>query len=453
MAIKDQCAECCFYNETIGICRKIEAEPILDGSSCEVYQKNGIPLEKASACSDTSHDITDNSIDFSIHGWLMFFCFAIGLGSIVTFLWSIGQGDLYQDYGGSIWFKGVDVTIGATGLLIAAYAIFAICKRKKNAVFFAKSYVIMIIVTNLAMLLFNITDESSYMTSIRRTVSNLVWGVIWILYLIFSEQIKSRFPKNKRKVGIIDWVAVLSMIYIPLFCVLMFWLSGDNIKIALQQSVDEVNSEMILTEGFDSVSYNKSSNVYSYYLRFDDEDCEIMASRNDDGLKKMLLYVLKENYNTNDFLLLLKEANTTLRYVYQTSSGKIAKIVDIKPSEMDADISINQMREGAINMIAKEAEEVNSTCPQKIDDWLYWSSCTFDRQRVRMTLVYSLVYYDKREIDRNLMEELIEEIQRNIIESIRGNVIYKDAGLSLGIEFRDKNNELIDCTVISSNEY
>lgn len=49
MAIKDQCLQCRFFNEATGMCGKTGVAPLLNYSSCEMYQKKGISLEKSSA--------------------------------------------------------------------------------------------------------------------------------------------------------------------------------------------------------------------------------------------------------------------------------------------------------------------------------------------------------------------------------------------------------------------
>ena len=48
MAIKDQCLQCRLFNVSSGVCGKTGATPILNYSSCDMYQKKGISLEKSS---------------------------------------------------------------------------------------------------------------------------------------------------------------------------------------------------------------------------------------------------------------------------------------------------------------------------------------------------------------------------------------------------------------------
>lgn len=44
--IQDQCLHCRHYNNDRVECSKLETQPILNGCSCEYYQKNGINLSK-----------------------------------------------------------------------------------------------------------------------------------------------------------------------------------------------------------------------------------------------------------------------------------------------------------------------------------------------------------------------------------------------------------------------
>lgn len=441
---REQCLKCRYYNDNIDVCGKTDREPLENSSSCDLYQ------EKMGVTNGLNSP--SNNEDSPIRGWLVFFCFAMGLGAILAGMYNIFSGDFYQDYGGSFWLKAVDVSIGVIGLIIAAYTIYAIIKRKNNAVFFAKAYVVMVFVTNLIVLLFNFTEEGSYMTSMRRTISSLIWGVIWFLYLIFSEQVNTRFPKEKRVAGAKEWLIVLSMLYVPLFFMMIYWIGGDNTKVALRQSVIEVNSELRFTEGFDSVAYDEKSNIYSYYFQCTDEEAESLGVRDENDIKTMLLCDMQADEETKDFLATLENAKATLRYVYQTPYGGIVKTVEISPNEMKTAVSGDQMKESALNMIEHEAREANADCPYVIDDWLIWNSCTFDRQRVRMQFTYSLPY-SKRDIDRDAMDGLLEESRNNMIENCKDNEVYKMAGLTIEIEYRDKYEELIDNTVIGPNDY
>ena len=429
MEIKDKCFKYCQFDKANGTCSKTGKEPPKDSSSCEMYQEKD---------------------DSPVHGWLAFFCFAIGLGSLLTFIYSLNT-DI-QDYSGSFWLKASDVSLGAIGLLIAAYTIYAIIKRKNNAVFFAKAYMVMVFVTNLIVLLLNLTDESSYMTSLRRTISSLIWGIIWILYLIFSNQVNERFPKEKRMVGVKEWLAALSMIYIPFFCIIIFWIGGDSTKYNLRELARELNYEMRFEDGIDSVTYNEKDNVLSYYYQCDDESIELISSREENDLKIVLLSGLQEDEDSYEFLNLLKKGKATLRYVYQSSGYGILKVVSFTPAELKKNVNIDLAKESALRLIENEAKESDAECPVVIADGIIWSGCTFDKDRACMTFTYTLTF-NKQDIDRDVLDEILDEDKSNMVESIIGNSIYKMASLSIVIEYRDINNELIDNAVIGPHDY
>ncbi len=56
MAIKDQCLQCRFFNEAIGVCGRTGNVPLLNNSSCEMYLKKGISLKKTSEVSSSTSD-------------------------------------------------------------------------------------------------------------------------------------------------------------------------------------------------------------------------------------------------------------------------------------------------------------------------------------------------------------------------------------------------------------
>ena len=213
-----------------------------------------------------------------------------------------------------------------------------------------------------------------------------------------------------------------------------------------------ITSDIQIGDGIDSITYNEKNDVFSYYFQCDDENIETLGFRDENDLKTVLLSGLQEDEDSYEFLNLLKKAKATLRYVYQSSEYGTIKVVSITPAELKKKVDINQVKESALRMIEKEASDSDAECPVVLGDYLIWSSCTFDRDRVSMVYTYMLTF-DKQDIDRDVIDETLEEDRSNFIETIAGNSIYKIAGLTIVIEYRDKNNVLIDNTVIGPYDY
>ena len=128
---------------------------------------------------------------------------------------------------------------------------------KPNAVALGKSYLIIVFVINLLVVL-NGEYESSGFGSLPNLLSGLVWSVIWFWYLCQSEQVKSLFPKNERKMFKRDKV-LLFLIVAPV----IIWLISIFVFAFTQGFVEQtqINNSVINEKTL-------STNDWQNYLNF-----------------------------------------------------------------------------------------------------------------------------------------------------------------------------------------
>lgn len=150
-----------------------------------------------------------------IHGWLSFFFFAIILGGIISAIYPIATYNA-ADYGYNGWLGAVDVLTGLSMLGIAVYTVYTFTHRKPNAVFYGRFYVILVFVTNIISLIGGVDENGLQNTT--QVVRGIVWGIVWFLYLLFSDQVQEVIPKSFRKVSGIDWGVLIALVGIPFAC-------------------------------------------------------------------------------------------------------------------------------------------------------------------------------------------------------------------------------------------
>ena len=150
-----------------------------------------------------------------IHGWLSFFFFAIILGGIISAIYPIATYNA-ADYGYNGWLGAVDVFTGLSMLGIAVYTVYAFTHRKPNAVFYGRFYAILVFVTNIISLIGGVDENGLQNTT--QVVRGIVWGIVWFLYLLFSDQVQEVIPKSFRKVSGIDWGVLIALVGIPFAC-------------------------------------------------------------------------------------------------------------------------------------------------------------------------------------------------------------------------------------------
>ncbi len=228
MAIQDQCNRC-KKNGT----SECNSEVPFDGRSCESYEKKGIDLEKhqTSISEDIVTEIPDVENESSsneeetitsewlrenteISGWLTFFLFSVVVGGFISMAYSVFTFDV-SEYGGSYLLPLADAVTGVMLFALAIYTLIAFTKRKPDAVFLAKVYVVAIFVSSL-LGLFGGDFEANGFGSLKQLVRSLIWSIIWFLYLCNSTQVEEVIPSEFRARTAKDYYIIAAMILIPL---------------------------------------------------------------------------------------------------------------------------------------------------------------------------------------------------------------------------------------------
>jgi len=188
----------------------------------ELEEVRGITSETISEFVKSSTEKCDVTLSLlkeeKIHGWLSFFMFAIGLGSLIAlfynfFSMSFSDYDLGQGYAMQMFGFISEIILEVGIFAIAIYTIISFYQYKPNAVPLAKIYVIAVFVTNLIGLLGGeLESNGTSLGSVSRAVRSLIWGIIWFIYLCQSEQVKTLFPKENRKLLKRDKIMIFSII-------------------------------------------------------------------------------------------------------------------------------------------------------------------------------------------------------------------------------------------------
>ncbi|MCR5645226.1 MAG: DUF2569 family protein [Bacteroidales bacterium] len=236
--IQDQCDKCnkrfsCTENK------------VFDSASCPYYSK-GINLEKENyekssdegstqfqaeeqkTGSTTSSSITQESLKATtnIHGWLTFFLISIILGGIISAVYPLATLDL-SEYDGDVILAFADVIMGILIFALAILTVVSFSNRKPDAVFLAKTYIIVVFAMNLLSLAIGDFDDTGFDT-MPRVIRSLIWSVIWFCYLCFSKQVQEVIPKEYRKKSKFDYWVIGILIFVPFFSYVYAFVSVYN---------------------------------------------------------------------------------------------------------------------------------------------------------------------------------------------------------------------------------
>ncbi|MCD8235208.1 MAG: DUF2569 family protein [Prevotellaceae bacterium] len=151
----------------------------------------------------------------SVSGWLSFFLFAITAGGLISAVYPIATFNA-ADYANNLCLGAVDIITGIFMLAVAVYTVFAFTKRKPNAVFWGRIYVILVFLTNIFVLISGSVEDTG-LQSASRSFKSVIWGVVWFLYLANSKQVQRVIPKTFRKTSKKDWGILSGIIILPVF--------------------------------------------------------------------------------------------------------------------------------------------------------------------------------------------------------------------------------------------
>ena len=162
-----------------------------------------------------------------IQGWLSFFLFVLVAGGILSAGYPIVTFN-FDDYAGNYCLAYVDILTGFILLGIASYTFYAFLSRKPNAVFWGEVYVILVFGSNFLNLWAG-GDDDNILHGTKQMVRSLVWSIIWLLYLIFSKQVKVIIPKSFRKISATDIVILVVAVILPVILFFVGWSQVNSI--------------------------------------------------------------------------------------------------------------------------------------------------------------------------------------------------------------------------------
>lgn len=146
-------------------------------------------------------------------GWYIFFLGTSALGAIVSVV-NISHDVLTIDYSDACALCSDLFTAIAIGAIFI-YALIAGLQRKPNAVYLARTYIILIFLQSLLLLWAGDYEQDGYLGSLKQISRSLIWAVVWFLYFIFSKGMKEAFPVSSRRFLTYDIPLVSSLFLLP----------------------------------------------------------------------------------------------------------------------------------------------------------------------------------------------------------------------------------------------
>ena len=199
-----------------------------------------------------------------IHGWLSFFFFAIIAGGLISAIYPIATFNA-ADYAGNFCLGAVDIVTGILLLAVAGFTVYSFVNRKPNAVFWGKVYVVLVFLTNVLVLIGGATEDTEFQST-THVIRGVVWGIIWFLYLSFSDQVQEIIPQSFRRISSTDWAMLAASVLLPVF----LYVVGYSQINSLVDSRTTQEAELRKTE----LSYNQRTDGRVIFTIPDGFECE-----------------------------------------------------------------------------------------------------------------------------------------------------------------------------------
>lgn len=150
-----------------------------------------------------------------INGFFTFVLWMIVLGGILTPIIGMASFD-EANYAGSICLILSDLSVYVLTPLYAIYVVVSTYKRRSGAVPLLKAYLITILAYKLLVQLL-----AGFASIDASTIGGLIWNMIFLLYICFSEKVSDNFPKETRKTSSFDKAMIWCYILIPLITLII----------------------------------------------------------------------------------------------------------------------------------------------------------------------------------------------------------------------------------------
>ena len=221
-----------------------------------------------------------------LNGWIIFYLYIIGMGSFLGLVLELVGLDIeaYEDYK---WLASVVVLDYFFYAAFAVYTIYAVVKKKPDAIFLCKVTAIYLFLSNGLNLYAGEFDNEEVLgfslNSSQRVITSFVWATFWVLYFFLSKQVNRIFPKEDRIVYKRDIVFTI-LLLLPTFILGVLIVAGKN-----------MTTSPIIEIAEESLAENEKTDGLIAFVVPEDFSCKI----NDD--EGVILFHL--NKGTSDILI------------------------------------------------------------------------------------------------------------------------------------------------------
>ncbi len=331
--------------------------------------------------------------DDSISGWMLYMYVCIGLGAFLNLL-SLKEPGVTPIIRYAVWIN----------LAFAVYTVVAAYKRMRNAVFLAKTYVWVSLLTNAFLVLRGALTMPVGSGLNTYTALSAVISAAWLYFLYKSSAIEARFPRDMRRAFVWDWLAILVAFVIPFVTIaVQSYRSTDTIEYVEKtpdaKAVKKLKSEIAKLKkqcptsmgGMDIISadYNEDNNVA--LIRISTTEPIKNTKRIKELTKESV--VLAYTYDAlkdKTFAKTFSDARASLRIIVTSSNTNQSITIKLTPEDFDSIVGSELSdKDLGVRLVKVIAYKDNEFCPYEID-----AQTTVLSEKAEDNMYVSVIRYD-----------------------------------------------------------
>lgn len=271
--------------------------------------------------------------DDSISGWMLYMYVCIGLGALLSLL-SLKEPGVTPIIRYGVWIN----------LAFAVYTIVAAYKRMRNAIFLAKTYIWVSLLTNVCLILQGALVMPVGAGLKTFTAVGAVISAALLFYLYKSHAVEARFPRNMRRAFVWDWLAILVVFVVPFVTIAGSEPDEKELDARMVDVMARRENELCpydVNAQYTVLSTKTEGNMYVIEGRLDPslapETKDVWDALNSVYAQRETKREISEGFLSDQMFVqvanYLKTAEYGIRMIYTSENGKYTATMEISPEE------------------------------------------------------------------------------------------------------------------------
>lgn len=343
-------------------------------------------------------------------------------------------------------------------LLLSLYAMLQGMRKKPNAVFLLKAFLVLAFFSNVLELVVDFGTNENGNMRFRRLMSGCVAMIVSFLYMCTSDQVRQLFPKSQRRVYLRDWLLVASTFAIlSLTAYSIFSAPHDYGKdleryVGVMQRRTDAPSLRVAQRNERQTTYalDRDSIVVICQQQLKrSKDMEVEMYRHAEELfcRQSLLLMTLDSMGRDDSLrYYMTKTGATLRYSLLDAEGGLLYSLSISPDEMGKPSGDDKKVYGR-ELARYHVTATRKLLPKETEHGLTWTDIQMDEEKNEMVYNFKVKRMDFiNEVGYDTMSRILQVMYIDVTDA-------RELGMDLRLVYMDRQGKELRQSVLHPKDY